>query len=88
MAKEKITELEVIKVTEDLIKAKTYVVRGRKVMLDYDLARIYGYETKRFNEQVNNNIERFVDDFMFMLTREELNNLRSKFSTSSWGGSR
>ena len=88
MAKEKITELEVIKVTEDLIKAKTYVVRGRKVMLDYDLARIYGYETKRFNEQVNNNIERFVDDFMFKLTREELNNLRSKFSTSSWGGSR
>ena len=85
MAKEKITELEVIKVTEDLIKAKTYVVRGRKVMLDYDLARIYGYETKRFNEQVNNNIERFVDDFMFKLTREELNNLRSKFSTSSWG---
>ena len=83
MAKEKITELEVIKVTEDLIKAKTYVVRGRKVMLDYDLARIYGYETKRFNEQVNNNIERFVDDFMFKLTREELNNLRSKFSTSS-----
>ena len=88
MAKEKITELEVIKVTEDLIKAKTYVVRGRKVMLDYDLARIYGYETKRFNEQVNNNIERFVDDFMFKLTREEFNNLRSKFSTSSWGGSR
>ena len=88
MAKEKITELEVIKVTEDLIKAKTYVVRGRKVMLDYDLAMIYGYETKRFNEQVNNNIERFVDDFMFKLTREELNNLRSKFSTSSWGGSR
>ena len=88
MAKEKITELEVIKVTEDLVKAKTYVVRGRKVMLDYDLARIYGYETKRFNEQVNNNIERFVDDFMFKLTREELNNLRSKFSTSSWGGSR
>ena len=88
MAKEKITELEVIKVTEDLIKAKTYVVRGRKVMLDYDLAMIYGYETKRFNEQVNNNIGRFVDDFMFKLTREELNNLRSKFSTSSWGGSR
>ena len=67
MAKEKIVELEVIEVTEELIKAKTYVIRGRKVMLDFDLAAIYGYETKRFNEQVNN-IERFIDDFMFKLT--------------------
>lgn len=88
MAKEKNVELEVIEVTEELIKAKTYVIRGRKVMLDFDLAAIYGYETKRFNEQVNNNIERFIDDFMFKLTREELKDLRSKNSTSSWGGSR
>lgn len=88
MAKEKLAELDVIEVTEELIKAKTYVIRGRKVMLDFDLAAIYGYETKRFNEQVNNNIERFIDDFMFKLTREELKDLRSKNSTSSWGGSR
>lgn len=88
MAKEEIAEMEVIEVTEELIKAKTYVIRGRKVMLDFDLAAIYGYETKRFNEQVNNNIERFLDDFMFKLTREELKDLRSKNSTSSWGGSR
>lgn len=88
MAKEEIAEMEIIEVTEELIKAKTYVIRGRKVMLDFDLAAIYGYETKRFNEQVNNNIERFIDDFMFKLTREELKDLRSKNSTSSWGGSR
>lgn len=88
MAKEKNAEMEIIEVTEELIKAKTYMVRGRKVMLDFDLAAIYGYETKRFNEQVSNNIERFIDDFMFKLTREELKDLRSKNSTSSWGGSR
>ncbi len=85
MGKKKTVGLEIIEVTEELIKEKTYVVRGRKVMLDCDLAAIYGYETKRFNEQVNNNIERFVDDFMFKLTREELEDLRSKISTSSWG---
>lgn len=57
-------------------------------MLDFELAEIYGYTTKRFNEQVNNNKERFKEDFMFKLTRDEINNLRSKKSTSSWGGSR
>lgn len=57
-------------------------------MLDFELAEIYGYTTKRFNEQIKNNIERFDEDFRFKLTREEVNNLRSNFSTSSWGGSR
>ena len=57
-------------------------------MLDRDLAEIYGYETKRFNEQVKNNIERFDEDFRFQLTDEEIYNLRSKISTSSWGGTR
>lgn len=57
-------------------------------MLDFDLAKIYGYETKRFNEQVKNNIERFDDDFRFQLTDWEFKNLKSKFSTSSWGGTR
>lgn len=58
-------------------------------MLDYDLAEIYGYETKNFNRQVKNNIERFEgEDFMFQLTNEELDNLRCKNFTSSWGGSR
>lgn len=47
-------------------------------MLDFELAEIYGYETKRFNEQVKNNIEKFDDDFRFQLTKEEWENLRSK----------
>ena len=52
------------------------------------MAEIYGYETKRFNEQVKNNIERFDEDFRFQLTDEEIYNWRSKISTSSWGGTR
>ena len=70
------------------IEGKIMVIRGQQVMLDRDLAEIYGYEVKRFNEQVKNNIERFDDDFRFQLTDEEVNNLRSKISTSSWGGVR
>ena len=57
-------------------------------MLDYDLASIYGYETRRFNEQVKNNIERFDDTFRFQLTDSEFKILKSNFSTSSWGGTR
>lgn len=54
-------------------------------MLDFELAEIYGYTTKRFNEQVKNNIERFDEDFRFKLLKEEFDNLRTKKSTSSWG---
>lgn len=57
-------------------------------MLDADLAAIYGYNTKDFNRQVKNNIEKFDDDFMFRLTNEECEILRCKISTSSWGGRR
>lgn len=57
-------------------------------MLDFELAEIYGYTTKAFNQQVKNNEERFDADFRFKLTREEVENLRSKKLTSSWGGSR
>lgn len=65
-----------------------YNVRGTRVMLDMDLAKIYGYNTKDFNRQVKNNIEKFEQDFMFQLTDEECENLRCKNSTSSWGGRR
>lgn len=66
---------------EDL-KDKIYTIRGIQVMLDFDLAEIYGYETKDFNRQVKNNIERFDEDFRFQLTDEEVKNLsRWKFST-------
>ncbi len=81
-------KLEVIEITEELIKSRTYEIRGCKVMLDFDLAEIYGYTTKAFNQQVKNNNERFASDFTFKLTKEEVANLRSKNLTSSWGGSR
>ncbi len=71
------------------IKDKIYTIRGEQVMLDFELAEIYGYETKDFSRQVKNNIERFDEDFRFQLTDEEFKViLRSKFSISSWGGTR
>ena len=60
-----------------------YTIRGKQVMLDSDLAIIYGYEVKRLNEQVKNNINRFPEDFMFKMTKEEVKDLRSKFSTAN-----
>lgn len=74
--------------TEEYLMSKIYIIRGVQVMLDVDLAAIYGYTTSRFNEQVKNNIERFDDDFRFQLTENEFRDLISKFSTSSWGGTR
>ena len=80
---------EIILINEETIQSKIYVVRGQKVMLDVDLAEIYGYETKNFNRQVKNNKAKFEgDDFMFQLTKDEWKNLRCKNFTSSWGGSR
>ncbi|NPA55868.1 MAG: ORF6N domain-containing protein, partial [Epsilonproteobacteria bacterium] len=77
---------EIIKI--DDVKSKIYTIRGKQVMLDRDLAELYGVETRRINEQVKRNIERFDDDFMFQLTNEEFENLKSHFATSSWGGVR
>ena len=66
-----------------------YLIRGQQVMLDSELAEYYGYETRRFNEQIKNNLDRFDPDFMLELTKTELNSiLMSKKSTSSWGGNR
>ena len=70
------------------IKEKIYNIRNQKVILDVDLAEIYGYSTRAFNQQVKNNIEKFDNDFMFQLTADEFKNLMSKNSTSSWGGRR
>ena len=85
---EKKNELEIADINETMLQSKIYFVRDQKVMLDFELAEIYGYTTKAFNQQVKNNQERFDEDFRFKLTREEVENLRSNFSTSSWGGSR
>ncbi len=65
-----------------------YEIRGNKVMLDSDLANLYGVETKRLKEKVRRNISRFPEDFMFIITFEEFKILRSQFASSSWGGSR
>ena len=64
------------------------LIRGQKVMLDSDLATMYGVSTRRLNEQVTRNLDRFPEDFMFRLTEEEAANLKSHFATSSWGGRR
>lgn len=76
-----------MKATKDLVKrtddSLIYVVRGQKVMLDEDLAQMYGVPTKRLNQQVKRNLERFPKDFMFQLTDKEFENLRSQIATSS-----
>ena len=68
--------------------SKIYLVRDQKVMLDEDLAKLYGVETKRLNEQVSRNIDRFPEDFMFKLSEREFGDLKSQNATSSWGGRR
>jgi len=70
------------------IQNKIYVIRGHRVMLDRDLSEMYGVETRRLNEQVKRNMKRFPEDFMFQLTREEFEDLKSQFATSRWGGTR
>ena len=79
---------ELLLLTEDVIASKIHLIRGVQVMLDFDLAAIYGYETRYFNRQINNNIGRFDQDFRFQLTNEEFQNLMCKIFTSSWGGTR
>ena len=73
--------------TVDKIQNRVYVIRGKQVMLDYDLAEIYGYEVKRLNEQVKRNIARFPEDFMFQLEKEEIpvECLKSQFATLNDG---
>ena len=73
MTNEKKKEFEIVEINEDVLQSKIYFVRGQKVMLDVDLAEIYGYETKNFNRQVKNNQLKFEgDDFMFQLTDDEV----------------
>jgi len=72
----------------EIIATKILEIRGKRVMLDRDLAQLYGVATRRLNEQVRRNRERFPEDFMFQLSKEEVANLKSQFATSSWGGTR
>lgn len=70
------------------IQTKILFIRGQKIMLDADLAKLYGVETKQLTRQVRRNVMRFPDDFMFRLTAQEVANLRCQIGTSSWGGRR
>ena len=75
-------------VSDDVIIRKIYRIRGERVMLDRDLAEMYEVETKQIKRQVKRNIDIFPDHFMFELTKEESQNLRSQNGTSRWGGQR
>jgi hypothetical protein len=75
-------------IPQDVIEQKIFLMRCQKVMLDRDLAVLYSVETKILNKAVRRNIERFPPDFMFQLTKEEFDNLKFQFGTSSWGGTR
>ncbi|MDJ0767048.1 MAG: ORF6N domain-containing protein [Myxococcota bacterium] len=75
-------------ITDDLLISKIHIIRDQKVMIDEDLAELYEVKTKRLNEQVKRNKDRFPDDFMFQLSTEEFEILKSQNATSSWGGRR
>ncbi|HAX61079.1 MAG TPA: hypothetical protein DCX95_00750 [Elusimicrobia bacterium] len=75
-------------VKQNIIEKKIFLLRGLNVMLDRDLAELYGVKTKSLNLAVKRNIDRFPSDFMFQLTKKDFENLRFQFETSSWGGRR
>ena len=82
------SNLPVLLISEEIILQKILLMRGQKVMLDRDLADMYGVEVKRLNEAVKRNANRFPEDFMFQLAQNEWRDLKSHFATSSWGGAR
>ena len=75
-------------IPDEVVMGKIYMIRDQKVMLDEDLAELYGVETRRLNEQVRRNLDRFPKDFMFALSEQEFADLKSQNATSSWGGRR
>jgi len=77
-----------ISIRDEIIMNKIFLIREKNVMLDMDLAELYAIETKQLKRAVRRNIQRFPEDFMFVLNLDEFKILRSQFGTSSWGGSR
>lgn len=75
-------------ITVARVENRIYMIRNHPVMIDSDLAELYGVLTKNLNKAVRRNLERFPDDFAFLLTRDEMKNLKFQFGTSSWGGRR
>ena len=82
------TTSPVVELSPQVLAGRILVIRGQRVVLDSDLALLYEVETKRFNEQIRRNLARFPSDFMFQLTDEEFESLRSQFATSKRGGRR
>ena len=79
---------KIIRITDDILLDRIHFIREQKVMLDRDLAELYGVETRILNQAVRRNIKRFPEDFMFQISEKELEILRSQFVISSWGGIR
>jgi hypothetical protein len=77
-----------ITIPDEIVMNKIFLIRGTKVMLDKDLAELYGVSTGNLNKTVNRNMKRFPDDFMFRLTKPEFDNMIFQTGTSSWGGTR
>lgn len=77
-----------IMIPDEIITNQIYLIKGKKVMLDRDLANLYNINTKVLKQAVRRNIDRFLDDFMFELNKQEFTDLRSQIVTSSWGGAR
>ena len=75
-------------IPDQIIMSKIFFIRQKNVILDHDLAILYNVNTKALKQSVRRNIERFPEDFMFELDKQEFSNLRSQIVTSSWGGSR
>ena len=87
MKEEKYPENKV-QIPTEIIERKIFLIRGQKVILDKDLAELYGVTTSNLNLAMRRNAERFPYDFMFQLTQEEFQNLILQFATSRWGGTR
>lgn len=84
----KTNDKNIIRVSDEQVVSRIYVVRDKKVMLDRDLSELYQVETRVLNQAVQRNIDRFPWDFMFQLSAKEFEDLKSQFVTSSWGGIR
>ncbi len=82
------SEDSAIAIADEVIEGKIYLIRGRKVLIDSDLAELYGVQTKVLLQAVKRNATRFPSDFMYQLTKQEIIILRSQIVTSSWGGRR
>jgi hypothetical protein len=81
-------ESKSVAIPDEIIMGKIYLIRGKQVLLDNDLAELYSVDTKQLKRAVRRNITRFPEDFMFELNTKEFSDLRSQFGTSSWGGAR